>query len=341
MFTGTPSVPDMIGLAQQAERSGFETIWVAETRITRDAFVPATAIAQATETIRIGTGIVNVFTRNPVLMASTFLGMDELAPGRVIIGLGAGSSMVLGPQGIDYHKPLTRLREYAEVIPRLMRGETVDFDGSTVTLRDARIEDVLSVGDRPLRAELPLYLAVDGPKAMRYAGGVGDGVLMDICLPTSAVQEKLRILSEGAEEAGRTRADLDVGAVLLCSPNEDEQVGRAAARFVISLYLGSLPHLGTQIGLPDEVTAAVGKALATEGIEAAARLVPDAAVDQLAVAGTPEQCRSRIQQYRDAGLDFVVLAPVESAIRATVDLLAPDGEGGLPGPRFDRSVQAR
>src|SRR5688572_22957285 len=134
----------MVALAREAEAAGFDSVWMAETRLTRDGVVPVAAIAAGTERIRVGTGILPVYTRNPVTLALTFVSLEELAPGRIVMGLGAGSPVVLRPQGIPFAKPLTRLREYCEVIPPLMRGEAVTYDGETVRLDGARIEDVLS-----------------------------------------------------------------------------------------------------------------------------------------------------------------------------------------------------
>jgi 5,10-methylenetetrahydromethanopterin reductase len=322
MFTGTPAVPEMVSLSRRAERNGFESIWVAETRITRDAFIPAAAIAQGTETIRVGTGIVNVFTRNPVLLAISFLGLHELAPGRTSMGIGVGAETVLHQQGINYHKPLTRLREYTAAIRRLMRGETVTVDGDTMMLREAKIEDVVSSAGRSLLSELPLYLAANGPKALRHAGAVADGILTDVCMPTDVLEEKLEILSQGAAEAGRETGDIDVGAVLLCAPNEDVQAARDAVRPVIAMYLAWIPNAADETGAPPELIAAVTEAMSQEGPMGAGRLVPDELVERLAAAGTPAHCLERVDDYLAAGADFVVLGPVESAIEATVDLLA-------------------
>ena len=130
LFLGAPAVPEMVSIAQRAEAAGFESAWVAETRLTRDAMTPAAAIALGTERLRVGTGIVNVYTRNPVLLALTFATLDEIAPGRIVMGLGAGSPLVLAPQGITFDRPLTRLREYCEVIPRLLAGEAVTTAGT-------------------------------------------------------------------------------------------------------------------------------------------------------------------------------------------------------------------
>ena len=140
LFLGAPAVPEMVSISQRAEAAGFESAWVAETRLTRDAIAPAAAIALGTERLRVGTGIVNVYTRNAVLLALTFATLDEIAPGRIVMGLGAGSPLVLAPQGIAFDRPLTRLREYCEVIPRLLAGETVTYTGDYVQLDAARIE---------------------------------------------------------------------------------------------------------------------------------------------------------------------------------------------------------
>src|SRR5207245_6541855 len=137
----------------------------AGTRMTRDAFVPMAAMATASSRIRIGSGIVNVYTRNPVVLAISFIGLEELAPGRILLGLGTGSPNVLAPQGIAFEKPLTRLKEYSEVIPRLIAGEQVSFEGETCRLVGAQIEDLLSGGGivGGPRSRLPLWLGVTGP----------------------------------------------------------------------------------------------------------------------------------------------------------------------------------
>lgn len=328
LFTGAPAVPEMVRLAQRAEQKGFESIWVAETRMTRDAFVPAAAIAQATEHVRIGTGIVNVYTRNPVTLAISFLSLNELAPGRTLLGLGAGSPRVLAPQGIPFHKPLTRLREYCDVIPRLMCGETVSYDGAAVKLDEAKIEDVLSTGGQGLLAQMPLYLAATGPKAVRYAGTVADGILMNVCLSTAYVADKLELLEAGANEAGRSLADIEVAMGILSCPNEDEEAGRADARRFIALYLGTMPNIAKETGLDRRTIEDVANTLAGEGLDAAEKLVPEGAIDTLAAAGTPEQCRKRLNEYRTAGIDLTVLAPVEGTLEAAIDLLSPTASEG-------------
>jgi 5,10-methylenetetrahydromethanopterin reductase len=313
----------MVSLARRAERAGFESVWVAETRLTRDAITPVAAIALGTERLRVGTGIVNVYTRNPVLLALTFATLDELAPGRIVMGLGAGSPRVLEPQGVAFVRPLTRLREYCEVMPRLIAGESVTYSGDCVALRAARIEDVLARdgGLRP-RARVPLYLAATGPRAVEYAGEVADGVLLNVCLPTAYVRERKQRLGIGAGRAGRALSAIELGMCIVVSPHADARAGRNAARRFIAVYLSLFPNVARETGLEPELVRQIREAFLDGGVDAAAPRVGDEVVDLLAAAGTVDDCQARLDEYRDAGVELPVLAPVEGALELTIETLA-------------------
>jgi 5,10-methylenetetrahydromethanopterin reductase len=324
LFVGAPSVPEMVELAKRAEDNGFDSLWVAETRMTRDGFVPLAAIAAATERVRVGTGIVNVYTRNPVVVAISFVALEELAPGRVQMGLGAGSPLVLAPQGVPFTKPLTRLREYCEVIPRLIRGEEVSYAGEAVRLEGARVEDLLSeqsaIGGP--RTRLPLWLGVTGPKALEYAGEVADGVMMNVALSTDYVREALGLIERGATRAGRSLDEIEIAMGLATSPHEDSAEGkRGAARF-IALYLSLFPNIARVSGVDQAIVAATRQALHEKGLEAAADHISVDIVDRLAVAGTPEECRTRLDEYRAAGVQLTIAAPLEGAVDLAVETLA-------------------
>lgn len=327
LFAGAPSVPEMVDASLRAEAAGFESVWIAETRMTRDAFVPAAAIAQATDRIRIGTGIVNVYTRNPVVLALSFIGLEEIAPGRIVMGLGTGSPGVLAPQGIPFTRPLTRLKAFCEVIPALIRGEPVTYSGEGVELAGAKVEDLLSArgGPTAARARLPLHLGVTGPRALEYAGQVADGVLMNACLPVEYVVARLELLERGARRAGRSPADVEVSMAVVASPHEDSRTGKDGARRFVALYLSTFPNIARETGVPEAQVEEVRATLAGEGLDAAAALVGDDVVARLAVAGTPEECRARLDAYRSAGVAVPVLAPVEGALEPVLDLLAPAG----------------
>jgi 5,10-methylenetetrahydromethanopterin reductase len=297
---------------------------MAETRMTRDAFVPMAAMAAATSRIRIGSGIVNVYTRNPVVLAISFVGLEELAPGRILLGLGPGSPNVLAPQGIPFEKPLTRLKEYAEVIPRLIRGEAVSFEGQTITLAGAQIEDLLS-GDGTVgapRTRIPLWLGITGPRSMEWAGEVADGVLMNACLPVEYVHRSRDLVARGARRAGRDPEAIEIQmAVPTCVMHDSAAAKRGAARFV-ALYLSLFPNIARETGIDDAAMDRIRSTFGDRGLEPAAELVGDDLVDRLAVAGNPAQCRARLDEYRAAGVRVPVVAPLEGTIDLALAELA-------------------
>ena len=334
LFVGAPSVPEIVDLTKRAEASGFDSVWMAETRMTRDAFVPMAAMAAATSQIRVGAGIVNVFTRGPVVLAISFIGLEELAPGRILMGLGTGSPLVLAPQGVPFTKPLTRLREYCEVIPRLIRGEEVTYEGETLRLDGARVEDLLSsrseIGGP--RTKLPLWLGVTGPKALEYAGEVADGVLLNTCLPTDYVRRAVELIGRGAEKAGRSGDEIEIAMANATAPHASSAEGkRVAARF-IALYLSFFPNIARETGVDEQTLAATREMMAERGLEAASELIGDEIVDRLTIAGTVEECRARLDEYRAAGVQLPVLAPLESTATLAVDELAGSGPGTAEPP---------
>jgi 5,10-methylenetetrahydromethanopterin reductase len=314
---GAPQVPQMVELAQLAEKNDFESVWVAETRLTRDGIAPCAAIAMGTSRIKIGTGIINVYTRGAVLIGVSFVGLDEVSQGRIVMGLGAGSPLVLLPQGVDFEKPLTRLRETIDVVQPLLRGEEVTFEGEVITVRGAKLET------RPLREHIPLYLGVTGPRALELAGEKGDGVMLNAFLPTSYVERALERIEAGAGRAGRSLEDVDIGGAVVVSVDEDSAVAKDRARAFIALYLSLFPNIAQETDLPDDLIAQTRRAFDDEGQEEAAKYIDDEVVDFLTASGTPEECRERLDAYRAAGVQLPILFPLEPNVRMAVETLGP------------------
>ncbi len=322
MFAGAPAVPEMVRLAQRAEGAGYESVWMAETRITRDGFVPLAAMAMATDRIKLGTGIVNVYTRGAVVLALSFATLAEVAPGRTIVGLGAGSPMVLAPQGYEWKRPLGRLREYVDVMRPLLRGESVTYSGEAVTLDGARIEDVLAdEGGVGSADELPVYLGVTGQKAVELAGELADGTFYNVCLPTEYVERAGGWLSTGAARTERDAGEIDVAMGILSSPAENSAVGKARAHEFVSLYLSLFPNIARETGVDETVVSRTREAFNEGGVEAAVEVMPVEVVDRLCAAGTPEECQARIDEYRAAGVDLPILIALGDSIELAVETL--------------------
>jgi 5,10-methylenetetrahydromethanopterin reductase len=314
-FLGAPRVPEMVELARLAEEVGCESVWIAETRITRDGFVPAGAIAARTSRIGIGTGIVNVFTRGPVLSAISFATLDEASGGRAIAGLGPGSPLVLAAQGQPFDQPLTRLREYVEVMRLLLRGEPVDYAGAAVHLAGARLEM------EPCRQDIPIHLGVTGPKALELAGEIADGVMLNGFLPPAYVRRARDRIAAGAARAGRSPGAIDVSMALITAVDDDGNAARDTARPFVAMYLTGFPNIAREMGFDEDEMRRVRAAVEAGGIEAGAAAVSDAMVTAVTVAGTPEECLARIADYRAAGVGLPILFPLGD-LRSAIDLMA-------------------
>jgi 5,10-methylenetetrahydromethanopterin reductase len=267
--------------------------------------------------VTVGTGIVNVYTRGAALTAISFLSLNEIAPGRIIMGLGAGSPLVLKPQGVAFHKPLTRLRETIDVVQALLRGERVAFAGETISVDGAQLEVT------PASERIPLYLGVTGPKALELAGEKADGVMLNCFLPTRYVPRALSRIELGARRAARALRDLDITGGVVVSVDDDPTLARDRSRRFIGLYLSLFPNLARETELPDDLIQAARSAFGKGGAEAAAAHIDDRVVDYLTASGTPADCRRKIDEYRAAGLQMPILFPLEPNVRMSIDTLGP------------------
>lgn len=322
-FIGAPSVPEMASLARRAEDAGFDSAWVAETRITRDAFVPMAAIALATERIRIGSAIVNVYSRNPLVVAVTLTSLRELAPGRIVAGLGAGSPLVLAKQGILFDRPLTRLREYTQVLRPLLAGEAVTYHGKTVELDNLRVEDIASESEPGLGSGdvIPVYHGVTGPRALEYAGAAADGILLNGFTSTEYTQRATKRIAVGAERAGRTLAEIDICSLLVTSCDEKSSRAKDRSRRLIAMYLSMFPNIAQEAGIEDARIERTRGEFHSKGVEAAALTIDDDIVDLLTVSGDPDECRGRLDAYRAVGVSHLILSPIGETHETVIDAL--------------------
>jgi 5,10-methylenetetrahydromethanopterin reductase len=301
-------------VARRAEERGFTSIWLAETRFTRDAVVASAAVAMSTETIQIGTAAVNVFTRGAALTAITFAHLDELAGGRMVLGVGPGSPLVLAAQGYGFERPVTRLREFVAGVRATWRGEP--FRGRYVQVDGAHVEWT------PRRPTIPVHLAVTGPRAVELAGEVGDGVVLNAFTSTSYTRRAVDRLAAGAARAGRTLGGYPVGGAVVVALDDERGRGRDAVRPVVATYLTGFPNIARESGVPDAELERYRRARQSGGLAAAAALVPDGVVDALSATGSPADCRRRLREYRDAGLTEPVVFTVPHQLDRVVDELA-------------------
>src|SRR5437762_9319284 len=186
--------------AQYAEQRGFEAVWQAESRLVRDAIVPMAAFAAVTSRIKVGSGVLNNWTRNIGLLASTFLTLDDLAPDRIICGIGAWWDPLARNVGIERKKPLKAMRETIEVMRRLLGMERVTYHGEFHQVDGIELDVVH--GRREPR-HVPMYIGATGDAMLELAGEIADGVVLNYCVPPEYNDRALEQLEAGARKAGR------------------------------------------------------------------------------------------------------------------------------------------
>ena len=316
------SIRDGMSFCAYAERKGFSAVWQAESRLVREATVPLAAYATVTENLRVASGVSDIWSRNPARLAATFSTLDDLAPGRVILGLGAWWDPLAAKVGIVRRRPLSVMREVLTVVRGLLANETVTFHGEWVDLDGVELDYVYQ--DRRAKA-VPIYIGATGMKMMELAGEIADGVVLNYLVSPDYNDQAMSHLQVGLERAGRSMDDIDRPQLVFCSVHDDEQVALDMARLMVTQYLGQQPHIMAASGVPQSLLDAVGEVLtwpAThEQVEKASKLVPDEVVRMLTASGTPEQVRSRVADYVAHGATCPILYPLGD-VTAMIDAFA-------------------
>jgi len=294
-----------------AESHGFEAVWQAESRLVRDAIVPMAAYAAVTERLRIGSGVINNWTRNIGLLAATFLTLDDLAPDRIICGIGAWWDPLARNVGIERRKPLLAMRETVEVLRRLLRMERVTFHGEFHHVDGIELDVVH--GRRQPR-NVPIYIGATGAKMMELTGEIADGVVLNYCVPPEYNDEALESLEAGARRAGRKLEDLDRPQLIVCSVDHDRAKALDSTRALLTQYLAQQPHIAQASGVAPEVVAHIQSILGwpatREQIQQAKHLVTDELVTRITASGTPQEARAKVEEYRRHGATCPILYDV-------------------------------
>jgi 5,10-methylenetetrahydromethanopterin reductase len=311
---------DGLDYVRYAEARGFEAVWQAESRLVRDAIVPMAAYAAVTERIKVGSGVINNWTRNIGLLASTFLTLDDLAPDRILCGIGAWWDPLARNVGIQRRKPLLAMRETITVLRQLLRMKRVTFHGEFVQVEGIELDVVH--GRREPR-NVPIYIGATGPKMMELAGEIADGVVLNYCVPPEYNDQAMEALERGARKAGRSVDDLDRPQLVVCSVDNDRERAIDRTRELLTQYLAQQPHIAKASGVSPEIVAEIQSILgwpAThEQIRQAKHLVPEELIHRITASGTPDEAKAKIQEYIDRGCTCPILYSVGGDVRLLID----------------------
>ncbi len=302
-----------------AESKGFEAVWQAESRLVREATVPMAAFASVTKTLKVGSGVVDCWSRNPARLAATFSTLDDLAPGRVILGIGAWWDPLASKVGISRAKPLRAMREIVTTVRALLNNETVTFNGEFVHLDGVELDYVYQ--DRRPK-DVPIYIGATGMQMMELTGEIADGVVLNYLVSPEYNQKAMEALTAGADRVGRSIDSIDRPQLVVCSVHEDRKTALDMARQMVTQYLGQQPHIMKASGVPQSLLDKVGSVLtwpAThEQVVAASKHVPDEIVQMLTASGTPAEARQRVTHYLKNGATCPILYPLGD-VKAMID----------------------
>jgi 5,10-methylenetetrahydromethanopterin reductase len=269
------------------------------------------AFAAGTERIKVGSGVINNWTRNIGLLAATYLTLDDLAPGRIICGIGAWWDPLAQNVGITRRKPLLAMRETIEVMRRLLALENVTFHGEFHHVDGIELDVVH--GRRESR-DVPIYIGATGPKMMQLAGEIADGVVLNYCVPPQYNDMALEQLEKGAKKAGRALDEIDRPQLVVCSVDNDRERALEGARGLLTQYLAQQPHIAKASGVKPEVVEKIQSILGwpatKEEIDKAKVYVPDDLVLRITATGTPDEARAQVQEYLDRGATCPILYPL-------------------------------
>jgi Coenzyme F420-dependent N5,N10-methylene tetrahydromethanopterin reductase and related flavin-dependent oxidoreductases len=241
---------DGLDIVRYAEEKGIDAIWQAESRLVRDAIVPMAAYAAVSERIKIGSAVINNWTRNIGLLASTFLTLDDLAPNRIICGIGAWWDPLAKNVGIDRTKPLKAMEETVIILRRLLNMERVSFEGEFHHVHEIELDVVH--GRREPR-NVPIYIGATGGKMIEMTGRIADGIVMNYCVPVEYNDVAIEQLEKGLKISGRKLEDFDRPQLIVCSVDEDHDVAIDSTRELLTQYLAQQPHIAKASGVSMDV----------------------------------------------------------------------------------------
>jgi F420-dependent oxidoreductase-like protein len=294
---------DLIECVRAADACGYDSFWLSEAW-EREAFTILTELALRTERIHLGTGIINVFSRSPALIAMSAATLDEISGGRFRLGLGTSGARVIEDfHGISYQKPLTRLKETVEIVRALLSGDSIDFNGECFKLSRFKL------GFKPVRSDIPIYVAGLGPRSLRQIGEVADGWL-PTHWPRTRLDEGIAEIRAGAEAAGRDASRIEVAHFVNVVVSNDVARARNSTRLPLAYYIGgmgdyyhaALSRLGF-VAEADRVRELWQAGRPREAI----RAVTDEMVASIAICGSLDDCRHELDETLDSGATLVLI----------------------------------
>lgn len=303
-FDGFYSIHEMIELARLADEIGMESIWMSDHLCFRDSLTSSMALLASTGKIKVAPAPMSPYSRSVIISAMSVATLDEFAPGRVIASPGTGNAAALKEAGIESPHPLQTMREYVEVLRRLLQGETVQYQGIMIHINGPKMGFVPS-------APIPMYLTAVRPRMLQLGGEIGEGVLLSAGCAPRYIRKCLADIAKGAEKAGKNLPDIDVAGFVTASVADDPREAIEANKMFLA-YIFRNTHHAENIALGGGKLDQEGlaAAVARRDWEAAKKFISDEVVFAHSVAGTPAECCRQLERFTQGGLTLPVVLPM-------------------------------
>ena len=305
-FDGFYSIQEMIELAELADETGMDSIWMSDHLCFRDSLTTSMALLAKTQKIKVAPAPMSPYSRQPIISAMSIATMEEFAPGRVVATPGTGNAAALKEAGIESPRPLKTMCEYVEILRRLLSGETVNFQGEVFQINGAKMGFVPS---RPIK----MYLTAIRSPMLRLGGEIGDGVLLSAGCAPGYIARCVSEIRKGAEKVGISSTDRDVAGFVTASVSEDPREAIEANKMFLA-YIFRNTHHAENIRLgggkvdQEGLAVAVGK----RDWDAAKKYITDEVVRAHSVAGTPNECRQQLESFINGRLNLPILLPMRT-----------------------------
>ena len=287
------SIDEILGCVNILQKNNPDTVWIPETW-GMENFSMLSTISQKIDS-KIGSSIINIYSRSPALISMGAVTVDTLSKGRLILGLGTSSlPIVENFHGYDFEKPLTRMREYVEIVRRITSGKKIDYDGKFFHLKS------FSLLIKPIREKIPIYLAAVNQKMVELTWEIGDGVIF-----------YLRPINELKETISKMQSKRKINSTcqIITAVSEDSEEALNRVKTTIGFYVSVgkvYRDFLADNGFSNE-TKNIYEEFLKSGLESVGRQVPDSMANSLAIYGTPEECKKKLQNFRDTGINLPII----------------------------------
>ena len=288
------SVNEVLNCAEIASKTSIDTIWVPETW-GMENFSMLSAVSSRTSTQKIGSSIINIYSRSPAVIAMGAVTVDTLSKGRMILGLGTSSLPIVETfHGYNFEKPLQRMKEYVEIIKLISSGKPINYSGKIFNLKN------FTLLIKPQRESIPIYIAAVNEKMVNLTWEIGDGVIFYL-RPKNEMKETIQKMQS------KRKIDVTCQIITCISENSDEAIERAKKTLAFYVSVGKIYREFLANNGFEKETSNIFEEFKKSGFSSNHELVPDSMLKELAISGTPEECKKQLDVFKQTGIDLPII----------------------------------